>query len=867
MEKSNLSYNLSNGFVNNWLIAGPEMIPVKKITSFPQNQLEMGILKQNYSSDSGVSEIPVDMGSLKVADPNPNPISWRYYRCADDHFVDLTATYTTCNYLRAWAYVQVTFPEAAALDLVMTTNGPADLWLNGQHVHRHEHFSKQFPISVSFPANVQAGSNEFLIRFEIAAVRETPLVMALKISGEFSNEIKVIIPTDIKVDKLESRIGYEEMIQYAYLDRYVYGWFSGDRYDQNEPITVRFSNDLDYLEPIPLTYRLQSLNQDIFQEGNRPTNGGLVYELARSFPLRNGVFHLALMPPADQFYLLKIQVERRDLFYVIRTPYSQNLFGVLRDRRREALTEATIRRSESLYTEIAKMSLGKWDNLDRKVIFNTLERINQHQEDSVVDLMGFIGALSRFSRKPDFSDELKQAIQVAALNFRYWEDEPGEDIMDFKSENRQILFHACEILAGQLYPEKLFKHTGKNGKWHQEKGEGLAINWLNSRAAFGWKDWDANTGFAEEICALSHLVDFAASEKVTELASILMDKLLFSLAINSFQGAFGSTHGNSDTASILSSRLEATSGLSRLMWGMGNYNEHLPGLVSLACMKNYDFPNLIKSIATRKPDAFWDRERHGMPAEESNSANSKEVNKVTYKTRDYMLSSAQAYNPGQKGHAEHIWQATLGPDAVVFTNHPACFSQDDAHQPNFWRGNAVLPRVAQWGDVLVAQYQLPAEDWLGFTHAYFPLSTFDEAKLEEHWAFARKDKGYLALYSSCGFDLVTKGQSAYRELRAFGNQVVWFCQMGQELLDGSFEDFQRKILDLDLAIDGLSIRVRTLRGEEVTFGADSPLKINGQVQEITGFRHYESPYGIAEYPAAQLDIGLEGRGLRLKFEV
>ena len=34
-----------------------------------------------------------------------------------------------------------------------------------------------------------------------------------------------------------------------------------------------------------------------------------------------------------------------------------------------------------------------------------------------------------------------------------------------------------------------------------------------------------------------------------------------------------------------------------------------------------------------------------------------------------------------------IWQATLGSEAVVFSNHPACMSEDEAFQPGFWRGN------------------------------------------------------------------------------------------------------------------------------------------------------------------------------------
>ena len=159
-----------------------------------------------------------------------------------------------------------------------------------------------------------------------------------------------------------------------------------------------------------------------------------------------------------------------------------------------------------------------------------------------------------------------------------------------------------------------------------------------------------------------------------------------------------------------------------------------------------------------------------------------------------MLSSAQDYRPGEPGRAEHIWQATLGPDAVVFVNHPVCLSQKRAYQPNFWCGNGVLPRVAQWKDLLIALYRLPDDDWLGYTHAHFPIAALDEHVIREGWAFARKGDGYLALKASQGFTLVKSGNSAYRELRSMGQENVWLCQVGRAAQDGTFAEFQDKVL-------------------------------------------------------------------------
>ena len=228
----------------------------------------------------------------------------------------------------------------------------------------------------------------------------------------------------------------------------------------------------------------------------------------------------------------------------------------------------------------------------------------------------------------------------------------------------------------------------RTGAWHQEKGERLALDWLKTRAATGFWEWDSNCYFEEDLLALSHLL-LAEDEEVMELAAVMIDKMLFTMAVNSFKGVFGSTHGRTYASQTMTRQLESTSGISRLMWGMGVYNSSLRGLVGMAC-SDYTFPLLIGDIAADLPEAMWNRERHVIDDA------GHEINKVTYKTPDYMLSSVQDYRPGEKGYQQHIWQATFDQNAVVFVNHPACVSQNGAHRPGFWTGNYVLPRVAQW---------------------------------------------------------------------------------------------------------------------------------------------------------------------------
>ncbi|MDP2858715.1 MAG: hypothetical protein Q8P50_12155, partial [Bacillota bacterium] len=580
-----------------------------------------------------------------------------------------------------------------------------------------------------------------------------------------------------------------------------------------------------------------------------------------------GPYRIILMPRPSEYYEGNVRVKRELYMWALgNNRCSEAPYGTYQERRQEALTNAAQRESD-VFSEIAKMALGSWAAVRTDVIMQAIEGINQRKDGSGFYLLGLLGMLRRFGDNPGFPESLRQPLQDCILSFRYWHDEPGEDVMCYTSESHSILFHTCEILAGQLGPQRTFGNSGETGLWHREKGERLALAGLHERGAAGFEDWDSNRSFADDLLALSHLVDLAETEQVWEMATVIMDKMLLTIALNSYKGVFGSTHGRTCAPLIGGGLLEATAGITRLMWGTGIFNHHIGGTVGLACMESYELPPIISDIATSLPEEMWNRERHVAATSLDCGRGKQEVNKVTYRTPDYMLCSAQDYHPGDEGYEQHIWQATLGPAAAVFVTHPPCACAEDARTPNFWLGNCILPRVAQWKDVLVAIHNLPEDDWMGFTHAYFPVHAFDEYVLRDGWAFARKGDGYLALTASQGLSFITQGHSAYRELRSYGQHNVWLCQMGRAALDGGFVAFQEKVLALGVTFDGLSVSCDTLRGETLSFGWEGALVRNGQEQPLAGFKHYENPYCVADLPANQMQVRSGDYLLRLDFSL
>jgi hypothetical protein len=571
------------------------------------------------------------------------------------------------------------------------------------------------------------------------------------------------------------------------------------------------------------------------------------------------------MPHPETYYVQNLRVTRRLPLHIQQSGFASEPYGTYEQRRAEALADAAGR--EGVYSEIARMELGSWGDLRLPALLAEIARIEQRADCSDFYLVGLLGALVRYGGDPAFPAELRAAIERAALGFRYWADDPGADAMWFWSENHQILFHACEVLAGQLFPERAFGNTGQTGAWHRERGEAFALRWLRRRAASGFREWDSNTYFEHDALALAHLADLAGHDTLRELAAVVLDKLLFTMALNSHRGVFGSTHGRAYGPSITGGRLELTSGMGRLLWGLGAFNSATLGTVALACARGYELPAVIAEIATARVGELWSRERHRQELswEYDRAEGVLEVSKVTYRTPDAMLCAALDHHPGERGVQQHIWQATFDQDAVVFVTHPPCVSEDGTHRPGFWHGNVTLPRVAQWYDALIDVRNIPEGDWIGFTHAYFPTFAFDEHLLEGGWAFARRGEGYIALTAARGLELVTRGTGAYRELRSYGRQNIWVCQLGRAARDGDFAGFRGRVLAAGLRFEGLRARYGSLRGATLEFGWQGPLLVDGAGQSLRNERHYESPLCTCDLGAPAMEIAGWEEAVRLDF--
>jgi len=223
-------------------------------------------------------------------------------------------------------------------------------------------------------------------------------------------------------------------------------------------------------------------------------------------------------------------------------------------------------------------------------------------------------------------------------------------------------------------------------------------------------------------------------------------------------------------------------------------------------------------------------------------------NVYTFKSKTFMLSTAQAYNPGGFGDQHHIMSATLSPNLSVFHTHPAkALSEKGALSlsPGYWVGNGRMPHSVQHENVNLSIYYVDGKkgfmesSLVFFTHAYFPFNKFDEAIIEGNQAFGRKGKGAIALTS---LKALHYADSEKTDLIQDGHLTYWITQVEELAQASDFSSFVEKVKEQRVEFDAKNKRliVKTAKNNlDLIFGGD--FSVDGQVQNFDYGRH-ESDY-------------------------
>ncbi len=269
-----------------------------------------------------------------------------------------------------------------------------------------------------------------------------------------------------------------------------------------------------------------------------------------------------------------------------------------------------------------------------------------------------------------------------------------------------------------------------------------------------------------------------------------------------------------------------------------------------------------------------------------------EAHTYTWRSPDAMLSCVVDHRVGDAMEQVHAWQATLGPEAVVFTTHPTKDvpkTLDWSSDKGYWTGTASMPRSAQRHTAAIHIYQpayaSPTDPLLGpifsyqpFTHAFFPQDRFDEVVEGDGWVFGRSGDGYVGLFSERPtqwrtYDTATEATGGHTLpfdlLAPGGADNVWIVEVGRAADHGSFASFvsacTAAVVEVTRAPGDVAVRYESPTEGELRLGIRTPFFVDGVETPLRDHPRHSSPWAEQCHLGQGFDISEGGARLQLDF--
>ncbi|WP_353951447.1 hypothetical protein V6K52_17705 [Knoellia sp. S7-12] len=667
--------------------------------------------------------------------------TWERHRTAYDGVIERsTFRYTpTERAFVAATRLEVDQPEVRRL--IVQSTGPLRVWLRGELVLDHTEFGYMQPWTQVVETLLPSGTSDLVIASWNVALREVRQTVSVRVDGL---PLRVVIPSD-GADEHRDSVG-EGLLDAVTVRQ----WETTDGVATlHGPPGLRVRVDVGEHTVPAITF-----------DDNGAADVPLVAadaDSSQASMLGTGEVTLTVRIDDD------VCRSRRDLL-VGHLPWQQ---------RHEPEGSPGVWRTELL--EHVRGRSGSARALARHTLAPDDGAVAVLPEDLVAAL-GFItsrsdcadfeavGLMLLWHRVPEaqWDPSARASVREALLDFKYWIDQPGNDAMCYFTENHQMVWHTAETLVGEAFSEEKFSNTGWTGAEHADHGRERARAWIDRKLTSGFSEFDSNAYLAIDALALVALVDHAADEDLRRRAEALLDKILLTLASNSWRGNHGSAHGRSYTPTLRASCLEETASIMWLFWGMGALNEATLPATALATSTAYVLPEAIRAIAS-EPENEWTGTQHyrGEYAMERDLLTRSYASTVVVRRGPGgMVSSVQDYRVGLPGLQEHIWGITLPGSLQVWATNPAAANHGSHTRPSGWVGHRVLPRVRQHDRTVIALHR--GDELAERVHLWFPAARFDEWQEQGDWLVGRKADGLVAVASPGGFAPTTSGDEAWQ---------------------------------------------------------------------------------------------------------
>lgn len=664
--------------------------------------------------------------------------------------LDLSGFWFRPTVVGTWADCVIRAAAAGPARLRLRTCGGAVLFVNGAEAGWMAPYRRNAESAQDFDVALNAGDNAVQVFFDDLSERDARYFIQLDwLSGpEAQAGIPVACPTETARD-------IEAALEAAHFDRpaYAAGMVAltlPRAIAQDTQVSIRVEGDFMSHHPTALTRRLP--------------RGAQRLDLADVADLPGDFRHFITTFAAQGFAASRVfGVEVCDLAAQGTAPAD------LPARLDEALTWVATRAEPDTVSALARLAQGMADDTTRAMIEQTLPMIEDCWDCADFALVPLIWSRMRYGdlMPPDLRDRVDRAM----LDYRYWLDEPGNDVQWYFSENHALLFHTSAYLAGHILPDATFRRSGRKGAEQSAAGRERVRKWLEHFTKWEMAEFNSAPYFPIDLKGLTALFALAPDADIRESAARGIARLVEHVANSAHHGVLTAAQGRSYEHTLRAGRTLELSAITRMLWGQGQFGGRfhcVPGL-ALALRDH----GLVLDPALSARASLAAGEQSWAFAQGENSF----ARLVHAKTPDWAMGSAAAYRWFDWGYQETLIHLRLGrdADAQVWINHPGEVIHSGYGRPSYWGGSASIPRCQQYRGLALVYFDGAAEQ-PGFTHAWFPTPAFDDWSIDGTTATARKDGGRVVLRASGDLSLVTEGPSARCELRLQGRRGWWLVR-------------------------------------------------------------------------------------------
>jgi len=744
-----IEYPLQNGYVNRYMVT-----PVATTTREFRKVTLSGKINEWLKKDFSIHENPCRKEMLAerlgVVPPLPQTgNAWSMYFPFGNIGVEASGFYFVPTYLRRYGKVTLNSKAAGAQRFRVETCGAATIWVNGQLVIDFTPFTRNMVKGTEFDINLQEGDNEVLFCLEDLAERDTDYYFRLRCLDDVALTMRLPIDADVDADKLKQ---VENMLDNVYVDKEAY---------IDAPAGLYIKNPLDAELPVTVKVFPASLGGGL--AGIQPTE-------TIDFTLARAQDRLEVASQFQGYCLLNIgcNVNGIAISKNIDTQFvcSRNLNvnePCLDARKAHAIDLVANSTVHNIYKATALLHQGRDIDLAEKIILDQIRGIFAKMDCADFHFAVLLHAYIAYGDK--LSPKVKSTIEDAMLSFRYWIDEPGNDVMWFFSENHALMFHTCQYIAGGLLPDKVFESSGLTGRELQKKAEGLFETWFDGFFDEFITEWNSPAYIPIDYLGLAVLY-MHGNDNLREKSKKAMDKLSHCLALFAFDGALMGTAGRLYEREIKGVYSSGTTGFLHLL-----YN------TDTTCKADFALPTAISDYVPPQEYAKYIPRQATPVVHQTTQGFEEHVNIYMYKDAYGILTSAVGFKPYGNGYQEHIVHCALGKTAQVFVNHPGEGQPCGSGRPAFWAGNGVLPSATQDGSTATLHFKL-GDNKIGYTHAYVPLSEFDAHLITPNAVVVQKGRALAVVAAKNGITLTTKGSGTNKEFVSDGRENTWVIKLG-----------------------------------------------------------------------------------------